>query len=231
MKTSIKLLLALFVLIVAGLFYAKYDLKGQYNVLDKSDPYFGFETIDGLTFNHIKIEGGNISHLYIEPSETNSLLIEKQMLEIVTYEISADTLTISYPESYTIVENSGRNYWGIRDRSSVIIRYNAVESILARDASIGMELKTQTTFKTQLFGNSNLELFTNEMALQELNIESYGHSQHRINSPTEINNLALLNLSLSDQSLAELYRISSDSVAIKLDSTSRISGDATFFKN
>lgn len=231
MKTSIKLLLGLLLLIVGGLFYAKYELKQDYETLDFNDPFIGFEKISGLDFSHVNIVGGNRSHLYIEPADANNLLIEKGGLESITYEINNDTLQIVYSDSYTQDPTSNTNYWGTRERCSVIIQYNSVKSIVARDASIGMELDEQPAFKTHLYGMSNLELFTNLASLKELSIASHDNSKHRINSRDGIDKLAYLNIALTDQSLAELHRISVDSSNIQLDSSSRISADAHFFKN
>ncbi|MFT5819038.1 MAG: hypothetical protein ACI8ZM_000260 [Crocinitomix sp.] len=231
MKTSIKLLLGLILLIVCGLFYVKYDLKEQYKTLDTSDPFHEFEKTEGLVFSHVKVEGGNNSHLYIEPAATNRLLIDKRLLSDISYTVENDTLIINYSAAQTQEENNGGNYWGTRERCSVIIEYTAVESIVATNASIGLEMSGQNLFKTQLFGSSNLELFTGQESLQTLSIESHGDSKHRINGREGINNLAFLNMALTDQSIAELYRISVDSSTILLDSTSRISADGNFFKN
>ncbi|NOQ71547.1 MAG: hypothetical protein GQ574_06075 [Crocinitomix sp.] len=230
MKTSIKLLLGLLLVIMGGLFYVKYDLKQQYKSLDTSDPYFGFEKTEGLQFSHIKIEGGNNSHLYIEPAATNRLLIEKGLLSDVSYSVVNDTLMINYSPTQTQNGDGTGNYWGTRERSSVIIEYATVESIVASNASIGMEMNGQKQFKTQLFGASNLELFTQQKTLEALSIEAHNDSKHRINNKDGVMNLVFLNVALTDQSMAELYRISFDSSAIRLDSTSRLSADANFFK-
>ena len=230
MKTSIKLLLGLLLLIIGGLYYVKYDLKQHYKTLDTSDPYFGYEKMEGLVFSHIKIEGGNRSHVYIEPAETNRLLIEKEVSADISYTVVNDTLLISYSDAATQEGPGARNNWGSRERSSVIIEYTTVESIMATNASIGMEMTGQKRFETQLFGASNLELLTQQKALGTLSIESHDDSKHRINSTEGIMNFAFLNVALTDQSVAELYRISYDSSAIRLDSSSRLSADANFFK-
>ncbi len=229
MKRSIQLLTGLVLLIVAGLFYTKYQLKSQYNSIDKTDPYYAFEQITNLNYSHLKVIGGNRSNLTVESGETNTVYIKKGMDESISYEIKSDTLYIKYSESLTVETTNHQNYSNERGYSSVIIQSNSIQSINGNNASIGVDLTNLPDFESKLYGSSILEIATFSSSLQNLVIASHDVSKIKLNSSGELSSLDYLKLELADQSIAELYNIEADSIVFELDDHSRISGDANIF--
>lgn len=230
MKRSIQLLIGLFLLILGGLFFAKYELKKQYTAIDKENPYYSFDQYSNLEFNHLKVEGGNRSHLFVEPSTSNTLYISQDMKENVSYEIKNDTLIITYTDNYTLDPETETNRWGSRHGATVIIQVNTLGSLVANNASIGVDLVKSTIFSTHLNGGSNLELINSDGSLNALFAVANEGSKMKLNERDGNSRLKLLDLSISDNSLVELYDIESDSNHLNLDETSRILAGANFFK-
>ncbi len=229
MKQRIKLLVGLLVLIIAGLYGAKYSLKLKYDSIEKDNPYYAFKTIENLEFSHVKIQGGNRRHIIVEPGEQSNLLISSVIVDKVSYESKNDTLYLDFTDNVTITDG-GENYWGDRNQSDVYIQAPLIESVTGHNASIGVDMGETNHFSGLISGNTNLDIMNAGKKLQTLQIESYGASKFRVNQNGEPTSIPYIGLNLNEESLAELYNIAPDSTFLKLDSTSRISADATFFK-
>jgi hypothetical protein len=229
MKPSIQLLLALVLLIIGGLFVTKYQLKQDYAAIDRTDPFYAFETTSDLNFSHINVSGGNYSQLIIEPGD-NNLYIEKSHGEGIEYHLASDTLYILFDENHTIESNSRESRWANRSSALVIIQSDHLSSLVANNASIEIDLSNTSNFESSITGYSKLAILNEDESLKALHIESHDQSSIRINKEGNILALKELGLQLNDESIAEIYQTISDSAIFQLDSNSRISGDALFFK-
>jgi hypothetical protein len=229
MKRSIQLLIGLLFLIVAGLFFAKHSLKAEYNSIDTSNPYFSFNTIENLQFSHIKINGGNRNHVIVESGEQNKLLIDRSMGDLLAFRAESDTLYLDFDQNQTIT-NGSENQGGSPSQSVAYVQIKSIQSITGTNASIGIEIGETHHFESFISGNTNLEIISGGQKLKSVQIVSQGGSKFRFNKSGEILPLDFIGLNLSEESLAELYNIAPDSTFLELDPNSRISADATFFK-
>lgn len=215
--------------IFCGLFIAKYSLTEQYNALDDSNPFQGFEEIKDLTFNHIRIEGGNRNHLFVEPGAENKVFISKRMNENVTPVLSNDTLIVEYPENLTIDSEFETNQWGSREGATIIIQCKALQSLVANNASVGMNLENSPIFTIDLNGGSNLAIDNSDASLSQLYVKAGGNSQLKLNENGGESHLNFMALQLNGQSLTELHQVQVDSTAFELKGDSKILAGSNFF--
>ena len=230
MKRSVLILLTLFLLISAALFGAKYNLAQEFEDIDRTNPYYAFEQINQPIFTHVKILGGNKRHITIEHGDENKLYIGKTIAEKLNYKVSSDTLIISFATDLTDDNSARKGQWGSKKHSSLIIQGNHIKSLYAKDASISIVLENTTHFSSQIEGYTNLTIEDSFGELDKLNIVASNKSNLRINQGGNNLNLSYFNIELHEECTAELYLVNSDSTIIDLDTNSRISADANFFK-
>jgi len=77
MKLTAKILSAMIILFIAGLFISNSILKNEYYKADKSDLYWNYGKILEQPFSHLKIDGGNITQIAFEQSASSSVRIFK----------------------------------------------------------------------------------------------------------------------------------------------------------
>jgi hypothetical protein len=73
MKISSATLLILLGLYISCLFVSIVLIKGQYDKIDKSDPYWNFTKLKEGMFHHLKIDGGNVTKISFTPSPHGSI--------------------------------------------------------------------------------------------------------------------------------------------------------------
>ena len=77
MKLTAKILSAMLLSFIAGLFVSNSILKKEYEKVDKNDLYWTYGKILEQPFSHLKIEGGNITNIAFEQSSKSSVRIFK----------------------------------------------------------------------------------------------------------------------------------------------------------
>ena len=67
MKFTTRILVLIFVLIIAGLLSSNMILKKQYDAIDKSDIYWTYNKVLEQPFKYLNITGGNETNIYYQP--------------------------------------------------------------------------------------------------------------------------------------------------------------------
>ncbi|WKN44016.1 hypothetical protein [Tunicatimonas pelagia] len=104
MKTSNQLLIGLIVIIFAAIFGAATVLKGEYEKIDKDDPYYGYVTDTLTDFSVVKMEGKYSGLIQIQAGEQFEVKSQKLMANSkvsedtprLTWQVQRDTLFLSY---------------------------------------------------------------------------------------------------------------------------------------
>ena len=104
MKTSNKLLIGLAVILFTGIFSSAMFLKGEFEKIDKDDPYYGYVTDTLTSFTAVKMEGkypglihikrGDQFEVKIQESAVNPRIDENAVR--LVWKVQNDTLVLSY---------------------------------------------------------------------------------------------------------------------------------------
>lgn len=100
MKWSNRLLMALVVLLIAGLLTSNMVLKNEYNKADKTDIYWNYGKVLEQPFKHLKIDGGNNTRIIFEQSPHYSVRVlddwQRYHSKLIDAYVSNDTLFIKF---------------------------------------------------------------------------------------------------------------------------------------
>jgi hypothetical protein len=105
MKTSNQLLIGLIVIIFAAIFGTATILKGEYEKIDKDDPFYGYTTEVLGDFNAIRIEGSYPGLIQIQHGEKFEIKKRGPSAEDFQWNIQNDTLILihsaaEFPERF-----------------------------------------------------------------------------------------------------------------------------------
>src|ERR1043166_213633 len=100
MKLTTRILLGLFILMIAGLVASNMVLKKQYNAIDKSDLYWTYNKVLEKPFKHLNITGGNGTNIFFEQSNKPSVRLSQEWVAYhhgsIKAEIRNDTLFLDF---------------------------------------------------------------------------------------------------------------------------------------
>ncbi len=158
MKLSTTILLVTFVLLVTAMFASNVILKKEYDKVDKSDLYWTYGKILEQSFKHLKIEGGNVTHIAYEPSKNPSVRVLKNWegldRGLVKTFVRNDTLFVKFSN---IVRDQGEKQWMKRN---TLVRIFSPEllSVDGSDTDVGLFKLKQKSININLSGKSKLEV-------------------------------------------------------------------------
>ncbi len=157
MKLSTTILLVTFSLLVFGLFATNIALKHEYEKIDKSDLYWTYGSILEQPFKHLKIQGGNYTHIVFEPGKRSSVRVFKNWEgyenKTVQASVKNDTLYINFPEAPTPSE---KRYMGYI--TPVRIFSPELLSVAATNTNFEMIKMKQHEITLRVAGKSKVEL-------------------------------------------------------------------------
>lgn len=158
MKVSTIILLVTFVLLVTAMFASNVLLKKEYDKVDKSDLYWTYGKILEQPFKHLKIEGGNVTHIAYEQSKKSSVRIlknwdgyERGLLKTF---VKNDTLFIKFSNIY---KDQGEKQW-MEWNTLVRIFSPELLSVDGFDTDFGMFKLKQKNINVNLSGKSKFEV-------------------------------------------------------------------------
>src|SRR5689334_8827309 len=103
MKLTTRILICIFILMIAGLLSSNIILKKQYDALDKSDIYWTYNKIMEQPFKYLNITGGNGTNIYYEQSKKPSVRLLREWVNYHNGEVKAvvknDTLFLNFDYS------------------------------------------------------------------------------------------------------------------------------------
>jgi hypothetical protein len=112
MKWSNRILVALLIVAVSGLFVSNMALKSEYKKIDKNDTYWTYGKILEQHFRYIKVEGGNMTNIAFEQSPKCSVRVlhdwQRNRPNPIEATVKNDTLYVKF--TYT-PEDEGEKNW------------------------------------------------------------------------------------------------------------------------
>jgi hypothetical protein len=170
MKLTAKILSAMLLLFIAGLFVSNSILKKEYEKVDKNDLYWTYCKILEQPFSHLKIEGGNITNIAFEQSSKSSVRIFKDwegfQKGTVTASVKNDTLFLKFPNTYRDIFEKNWMGW------NTLVRVFSPQllSITGNDTKFEMYKMKQKNMNVFLSGKSSFELESMTTELDSLHI-------------------------------------------------------------
>ena len=97
MKTSNRLLIGLIIIIFAAIFGTATVLKGEYEKIDKDDPYYGYTSDTLSDFSAIRIEGKYPGLIQIQQADKYEIKRTGPTAAEFQWNIRNDTLVLTHP--------------------------------------------------------------------------------------------------------------------------------------
>jgi hypothetical protein len=227
MKLTSKILAALLLLFIAGLFISNGVLKSEYNKVDKNDLYWNYGKILEQPFSHIKVEGGNITNIAYEQSTYPSVRIFKDWEGYQNGSVKAlvknDTLFLKFPNIYRDIFE--KNWMG---RSTLVRIFSPkLLSFTGTDTKFEMFKVKQSSINVSLLGKSQFEMESMITEFDTLNIIQRDSSavvfemspDYKITESFHIKNVQA---DLKDVSILDLGHAQIDSLKLSISDSSAI---------
>jgi hypothetical protein len=96
MKTSNKLLIALFTIGLLTLIGANVALKKEHDKIDFNDPFYGLSSMTLKPFRVMKLEGNNTGLISVQTGKATEIRLEEKTKALFTFRSKGDTLLVSY---------------------------------------------------------------------------------------------------------------------------------------
>jgi hypothetical protein len=170
MKLTSKILTAMLLLAIAGLFVSNNILKSEYEKVDKTDMYWTYGKILEQPFSHISIEGGNITKIAFEQSPVASVKVFKDWGgyrdKTVKAIIRNDTLFIKFPNTYRDIFEKNWMGW------NTLVRVFSPQllSFTGNNTKFEMFKTKQKNMSVSLTGKSQFELESMSTEMDSLHI-------------------------------------------------------------
>ena len=176
MKLTSKILTAMLLLFIAGLFISNSILKKEYDKTDKNDLYWNYGKILEQPFSHIKMEGGNVTNIAFEQSSNPSVRIFKdwegyQQQSVITT-VRNDTLFLKFPNTYRDIFE--KNWMG---RNTLVRIFSPrLLSFTGNNSKFEMFKVKQKSMSVTLTGKSDFELESMNTEMDSLYISQQDSS-------------------------------------------------------
>jgi hypothetical protein len=158
MKFTTKILTAMLILFIAGLFVSNSFLKKEFERVDKTDLYWNYAKIVQEPFSHIKIQGGNISKIAFEQNSNPSVRVYKNwdgyINETVKAFVKNDTLFLKFPNTYRDIYQRDWMKWN----TLVRVFSPKLLSVTGTDTKFEMFNMKQKSITVNMSGKSEFEL-------------------------------------------------------------------------
>ncbi len=227
MKLTSKILLTMLVLFTAGLFASNSILKREYDKKDKSDIYWTYNVILKQPFKYLDIEGGNVSNIAYEQSNTSSVRIYKDWDGFkdgrVKAEVKNDTLFIKFSNKYRDQYEKQFLKWN----TTLRIFSPELLSVKGIDTKLEMFKLKQKSISVDMSGKSSFEIESMITSLDSLTISGKDSSSIQVEmSPdyqvTESFHVNALSADLHGYSILDVGHAQIDSLKLTVDDSSAI---------
>jgi hypothetical protein len=177
MKLTIKILVGLLFVFVAGLFATNIILKKEYDKFDKSDFYWNFKRVSEQPFKYLKIVGGNITHIAFEQSADCSVRILNSWLRgnegVVQTSVKNDTLFVRF--NYAGKTREQMDWW--KYITAVRIFSPGLLTVEGFDTDLEMFKLKQKSLQVSMSGKSKFEVESSIRFLDSLTISQKDSSE------------------------------------------------------
>jgi hypothetical protein len=159
MKWTSRILIAIFLLLIGGLFASNIALKKEYDKVDKHDAYWTYGKVLEEHFKFLKLKGGNLTHIAFEQSPNCSVRILKDWQRnhdsppIQSY-VKDDTLFITF--DYVPKEDWEKNWM----KWITVVRIFAPELQIIEGVNTNFEMfkLKQNNISVNMSGRSKFEV-------------------------------------------------------------------------
>ncbi len=223
MKTSIKIGIALIVIMLSGITYSNLGLKKQYDAIDKSDAFWNYDLREKLTFSKLQIEGGNRAHITIVKEKgKGEIAYNEDLKDLISYKVINDTLKIVFDKS--LEEKSTTMVKRLKHR--IGISYDDLETLEIKNGWASLQMEGLEDFKLNLSGASYLELKTESQALNAFDVSLDGNSQLNFTNIKSKILLKSLSVKVFDSSRANLETFYPEKTTLQVSENAKITLNA-----
>ncbi len=170
MKLTSKILTAMLLLFIAGLFLSNTILKKEFNKTDKSDLYWNYGILLQQPFSHINIIGGNNTNIAFEQNNKASVKVYKNWdgyaNGLVKAFVKNDTLCLTFPKEAKDIFERDWMKWNTLVR---IFSPNLI-SVTGSDTKFEMFNMRQKSIYVIMKGKSEFELESMDTEFDTLHI-------------------------------------------------------------
>jgi len=170
MKLTSRILLLIFILMIAGLISSNIILKKQYDAIDKSDIYWTYNKILEQPFRYLNIIGGNGTNIYYENSAKPSVRVLKEWVRYHGGEVKAnlkhDTLFLNFDYKPA---NSFEKFW-LENAAPVRIFSPQLLSVTGNNTHFEMQKLKQKTITINMSGKSKFEVESMYPEMDSVNV-------------------------------------------------------------
>jgi hypothetical protein len=172
MKVSNTILLVTFCVATAGLFGSNYVIKKEYDKIDKTDPYWNYKKVTDKPFEHLVINGGNVSNIVFEQSPNAYVKVMKEWRGSsdgsVKSDVRNDTLYLDFDNHFVDIYEK---YWlqnvvPVRISSSALLSVNGNATKLIIDKfnhpALCIDLRGDSKIQVNCFTTHFNEIVVNQ---------------------------------------------------------------------
>lgn len=178
MKTSTKLLIGLFLMLVVAMFGAGASLRRQYDSIDKTDKYARWKKTSLSPFRAIRISGPTMASVHIESGSTSRLLVDTldrdwpQLKDQFSAQVTNDTLLLVFKPDPTRLPNSNPDG---RRSPSLLIQCPQITGLTTVNANAQLSGFKGTSLVISQQGSRG-ELHLTDIRVQELTASLSGRN-------------------------------------------------------
>jgi len=170
MKHTTRILLGLFILMIAGLVVSNLILKKQYNAIDKSDLYWTYNKVLEKPFKYLNITGGNGTNIFYEQSDKPSVRLSQEWVAYhggaVKADIRNDTLFLDF--NY-IPPNLFEKFY-LQYAAPVRIFSPELISVIGVNTNFEMQKLKQKSIAVNISGRSKFEVESMLPQMDSINV-------------------------------------------------------------
>jgi hypothetical protein len=170
MKFTTRILLLIFILMIAGLLSSNMILKKQYNNIDKSDIYWTYNKVLEQPFKYLDITGGNETNIFYEQSAKPSVRLLQEWVKYhggkVKADVRNDTLFLNFDYKPA---NPFEKFW-LQNAAPVRIFSPELLSVTGNNTHFEMQKLKQKSISISMHGKSGFEVESMYPELDSINI-------------------------------------------------------------
>jgi Putative auto-transporter adhesin, head GIN domain len=185
MKWTTRILLAMVIVLVAGLALSNMQIKKVYDKLDKTDSYWTYESVMDQHFRYLKVEGGNLTKIAFEQGAHCSVRVlnewQRYHPELIKTEVRDDTLFIKFVYS---PQNMGEKSWM---GWTTLVRIFSPELVYVSGHDTKMEMfkLNQRKIDIDMSGKSSFEIESMNSKLDSVRVTEKDSSEVEIEMSPE----------------------------------------------
>lgn len=177
MKFTTKILLILFIVMIAGLFASNIILKRQYDALDKNDIFWTYNKILEKPFKYLNITGGNETNIFFEQSDKPSVRLLQEWVNYhhgkVKASVKNDTLFLNFDYAPA---DPFEKFW-LKNAAPVRIFAPQLLSVTGNNINFEMHRAKQKSIVVNITGRSKFEIESMYPEMDSINVTQRDSSE------------------------------------------------------